>query len=150
VCALYDVGRHDGVDYLVTELLEGETLAVGSTYRVGRNDALGRDDARVQVGAHREAAGLDADELQPVGARNRSGLLGGRSRSLRDAEQRRDHQESSLRVMAVIVLSIPRRSGLAVAEMRDIRRTRYSIRRLLAELFPGRDHPAPSRRRDST
>jgi serine/threonine-protein kinase len=27
VCALYDVGRQDGIDYLVMELLEGETLA---------------------------------------------------------------------------------------------------------------------------
>ncbi|MGA9750681.1 MAG: serine/threonine-protein kinase, partial [Acidobacteriota bacterium] len=27
ICALYDVGHQDGVDYLVMELLEGETLA---------------------------------------------------------------------------------------------------------------------------
>ena len=27
ICALYDVGRHDGLDYLVLEFLEGETLA---------------------------------------------------------------------------------------------------------------------------
>src|SRR5438477_6463278 len=27
ICALYDVGSQDGVDYLVMELLEGETLA---------------------------------------------------------------------------------------------------------------------------
>ena len=27
ICALYDVGNHDGVEYLVMELLEGETLA---------------------------------------------------------------------------------------------------------------------------
>jgi serine/threonine protein kinase len=27
ICALYDVGHHDGVDYLVMEYLEGETLA---------------------------------------------------------------------------------------------------------------------------
>jgi eukaryotic-like serine/threonine-protein kinase len=27
ICALYDVGEHDGVDYLVMEYLEGETLA---------------------------------------------------------------------------------------------------------------------------
>jgi serine/threonine protein kinase len=27
ICALYDVGHHDGTDYLVMELLEGETLA---------------------------------------------------------------------------------------------------------------------------
>src|SRR2546428_8397250 len=27
ICALYDVGNHDGVEYLVMEYLEGETLA---------------------------------------------------------------------------------------------------------------------------
>jgi len=27
ICVLYDVGRHDGVDYLVMECVEGETLA---------------------------------------------------------------------------------------------------------------------------
>ena len=27
ICALYDVGRQDGIDYLVMEYLEGETLA---------------------------------------------------------------------------------------------------------------------------
>src|SRR5215212_9946834 len=27
ICALFDVGRHEGTDYLVLELLEGETLA---------------------------------------------------------------------------------------------------------------------------
>jgi eukaryotic-like serine/threonine-protein kinase len=27
ICALYDVGRHDGIDYLVMEYLEGESLA---------------------------------------------------------------------------------------------------------------------------
>lgn len=27
ICGLYDVGQHDGIDYLVMEYLEGETLA---------------------------------------------------------------------------------------------------------------------------
>src|ERR1044071_8753124 len=27
ICALYDIGRQDGVDYLVLEYLQGETLA---------------------------------------------------------------------------------------------------------------------------
>ena len=32
ICALYDVGRQDGIDFLVMECLEGETLA----QRIGR------------------------------------------------------------------------------------------------------------------
>src|SRR5271168_2363528 len=28
ICVLYDIGRQDGVDFLVMEYLEGETLAV--------------------------------------------------------------------------------------------------------------------------
>src|SRR3989337_2360306 len=27
ICTLYDIGHHDGTDYLILELLEGETLA---------------------------------------------------------------------------------------------------------------------------
>src|SRR5947209_2229791 len=27
ICALYDIGQHDGIDYLVMELLQGETLS---------------------------------------------------------------------------------------------------------------------------
>jgi serine/threonine protein kinase len=27
ICTFYDVGHQNGIDYLVTELLEGETLA---------------------------------------------------------------------------------------------------------------------------
>ena len=29
ICALYDIGREDGIDFLVMEYLEGETLASG-------------------------------------------------------------------------------------------------------------------------
>ena len=32
ICALFDVGRHEGTDYLVLELLEGETLAQRLTH----------------------------------------------------------------------------------------------------------------------
>src|SRR4029453_8342610 len=31
ICALYDIGRHGGTDYLVMECLEGDTLAVRLT-----------------------------------------------------------------------------------------------------------------------
>src|SRR5947209_5427183 len=27
ICALYDIGQHDGIDYIVMELLQGESLA---------------------------------------------------------------------------------------------------------------------------
>jgi Tol biopolymer transport system component len=36
ICALFDVGQHDGIDYLVLEYLEGETLAD----RLGRGERL--------------------------------------------------------------------------------------------------------------
>jgi eukaryotic-like serine/threonine-protein kinase len=37
VCHLYDVGAHDGINYLVLENLEGETL--GERLRKGKVDA---------------------------------------------------------------------------------------------------------------
>ena len=41
VCALFDVGHHDGVDFLVLEYLEGETVA----HRLARVGALDPNDA---------------------------------------------------------------------------------------------------------
>ena len=38
ICALYDIGQQDGIDYLVMEFLEGETLA----HRLGKG-SLGPD-----------------------------------------------------------------------------------------------------------
>src|SRR4051794_23205273 len=41
VCAIYDVGRQDGIEYLVMEYLEGETLAERlKRKRVSRDDAM--------------------------------------------------------------------------------------------------------------
>jgi serine/threonine protein kinase/Tol biopolymer transport system component len=67
VCALYDVGRDDGVDFLVMELLEGETLAtrlrrgalpLAEVYR------LGREMADALHAAHRR--GLVHRDLKPA------------------------------------------------------------------------------------
>ncbi|PYT23866.1 MAG: hypothetical protein DMG57_30705 [Acidobacteria bacterium] len=38
ICALYDIGQQDGIDHLVMEFLEGETLA----HRLGKG-SLGPD-----------------------------------------------------------------------------------------------------------
>jgi eukaryotic-like serine/threonine-protein kinase len=62
ICALYDVGSQDGVDYLVMECLEGETLAkrlesgalpLGEVLKIGREmaDAL---DLRVGIATDRQ------------------------------------------------------------------------------------------------
>jgi serine/threonine protein kinase len=67
ICALYDVGHQDGLDYLVLEFLEGETLAA----RMARG-TLPRDQAlRIAVeicealeAAHR--AGLTHRDLKPA------------------------------------------------------------------------------------
>jgi serine/threonine-protein kinase len=66
VCTLYDVGQHNGLDYLVMEYLEGETLA----QRLERGP-LGRDEAlkvAVELGgaldkAHRQ--GVTHRDLKP-------------------------------------------------------------------------------------
>src|SRR4029453_3592558 len=40
ICALFDVGRQEGTDFLVMEYLEGETLADRLTRRAPRTDSL--------------------------------------------------------------------------------------------------------------
>jgi eukaryotic-like serine/threonine-protein kinase len=67
ICTIHDVGRHAGLDYLVFEYLEGETLAE----RLRRSPALSRDAAlaiAIQTGealdrAHR--AGIVHRDLKP-------------------------------------------------------------------------------------
>src|SRR5215510_4488410 len=63
ICALYDVGNQDGVEYLVMELLEGETLAerlnkgslpVEQTLRFGIEIADALDKAHRQGIVHRD------------------------------------------------------------------------------------------------
>ena len=63
ICALYDVGDQDGADYLVMELLDGETLAerlkkgalaVEQTVRYGGQIAAALDCAHRQGIAHRD------------------------------------------------------------------------------------------------
>jgi Tol biopolymer transport system component len=66
ICALYDVGHHDGLDYLVMELLEGESLAE----RLGRGALpldqiirLGTEIADALDRAHRQ--GIVHRDLKP-------------------------------------------------------------------------------------
>jgi len=66
ICTLYDVGRHDGIDFLVMEYIEGETLAD----RIGRGampieDVLriGSEIAAALDRAHR--AGIVHRDLKP-------------------------------------------------------------------------------------
>ena len=66
ICALHDVGHQDGIDYLVMELLEGETLA----HRLERGSlpvaevlALGKQIAEALDRAHR--AGVVHRDLKP-------------------------------------------------------------------------------------
>jgi Tol biopolymer transport system component len=63
ICALYDVGTHEGTDYLVMELLEGETLAarvargplpVAELLRVGAQVADALDKAHRKGLVHRD------------------------------------------------------------------------------------------------
>ena len=63
ICALYDVGNHDGVEYLVMEYLEGETLAerlvkgalpLDQTLRYGIEIAGALDTAHRQGIVHRD------------------------------------------------------------------------------------------------
>jgi Tol biopolymer transport system component/predicted Ser/Thr protein kinase len=63
ICALYDIGQQDGVDFIVMEHLEGETLAtrlergpvpVGEALRIGMEVAEALDKAHRQGVIHRD------------------------------------------------------------------------------------------------
>src|SRR5438477_4200464 len=63
ICALYDIGRQDGIDFLVLELLEGETLAarlekcplpLDQALRYARQIADALDRAHRQGVVHRD------------------------------------------------------------------------------------------------
>ncbi|HEY7370340.1 MAG TPA: protein kinase, partial [Thermoanaerobaculia bacterium] len=60
ICTLYDVGHHDGTDYLVMELLEGETLA----------DRLGRGALPVD-----QAVKISIDIASALDAAHASGII---------------------------------------------------------------------------
>ena len=66
ICALYDVGSEDGVEYLVMELLEGETLSdrlARDRCRSSRRCATGRGDRGRAGQAHRQ--GIVHRDLKP-------------------------------------------------------------------------------------
>ena len=63
ICAVYDVGQHDGTDYLVLEYLEGETLAqrlrtdplpLDEALRIGGEIAEALDSAHRRNIVHRD------------------------------------------------------------------------------------------------
>jgi eukaryotic-like serine/threonine-protein kinase len=58
ICALYDVGDQDGIDFLVMEFVEGQTLAARLTRGpLRRDEALrhAREIASALASAHRHA-----------------------------------------------------------------------------------------------
>jgi Tol biopolymer transport system component len=66
ICTLYDVGRHEGLDYLVMELVEGETLTrrlEKGPIAMGEALALGAQIADALYRAHR--AGIVHRDLKP-------------------------------------------------------------------------------------
>lgn len=59
ICTLYDVGRHDGFDFLVMELLDGETLADRldrGPLPLGQLTRIGGEIAAALAAAHRHGA----------------------------------------------------------------------------------------------
>jgi serine/threonine protein kinase len=82
ICHLYDVGLQDGLNYLVMEYLEGETLAdrllkgpapLGQTLRYGRDICDGLETAHRSGVIHRD---LKLAEFQPGGSQCREEWAG--------------------------------------------------------------------------
>jgi len=68
ICILYDIGRHDGVDFLVMEYLEGETLAERLAQRntglpIADAFTIASEIAEALVAAHR--VGITHRDLKP-------------------------------------------------------------------------------------
>ncbi|HEY0593085.1 MAG TPA: protein kinase [Thermoanaerobaculia bacterium] len=66
ICTLHDVGRHDGIDYLVMELLDGETLAdrlMRGPLPLAQVIRYGAEVARALAQAHRR--GIVHRDLKP-------------------------------------------------------------------------------------
>ena len=69
ICTLYDIGQHEGVDFLVMELLEGETLA--ERLQRGPMPAeqllkLGIEIADALEKAHKQGSGIVHRDLKPA------------------------------------------------------------------------------------
>src|SRR5204863_510647 len=82
ICALYDVGSQDGIDFLVMEYLEGETLAE----LLGRRPAAGLVAGRPLRSLR--SRGLEDSEIRHLGARPWSRAETDAHRHLRSVRRR--------------------------------------------------------------
>jgi len=95
ICTLYDVGQHGGVDFLVMEHLEGETLAQrlrrgplpldqGLRHATEIADAL--DKAHRQGVVHRDLKPGNSGASRPQAGQRHAHRLGGEAAGLRAGE----------------------------------------------------------------
>ena len=96
ICAIHDVGEQDGMDFLVMELLDGESLAERLArgplpYRRRRADCLCRARrARGRARARHRAPRPEAREHLPDAARRQAARLRSGARGAEHADTRRD------------------------------------------------------------